>query len=459
MVSGARPVIGHIREFARDGERLLWRGFREHGLIFQMKMPGSNPSVVLLGQEHSKRFFTDESMSTAAAYPFLGRMFAPDFYSLGGKETYRQQKDIMLPRFQGAALDDYVEVMNSQADRFLEKLGDAGEFELTDTFGPLVMEIAARAFLGERFAEEMPGKDFFDEYRTFSEGLNFMPGWLPTPTGFRADRARDRLKAAMGAMIAQRRRGTAEEFPDFLFTLAESTYEDGTPVEVDVLVNIVLLLVWAGHETTTGALSWVLADLLQHPEDLRRARAEAEAVLAEGPLDLAASRKLKFLEACLYASEQAHPISPVLLRNLLQEVRIGGYTLPAGTVVFAAPMVTHQLKDGQPWANDFRPDLFLGPDAKTYKAAMIGFGGGVHRCLGVNFARMEMRILLARLLVGLDFELTTGAPRPPRRTETRWPESPCAVRYRARPPAAADSGAVPAPNTDVADPGPRCPLS
>ena len=65
---------------------------------------------------------------------------------------------------------------------------------------------------------------------------------------------------------------------------------------------------------------------------------------------------------------------------------------------------------------------------------LVGFGGGVHRCLGVHFAYLEMTVVLARLLQWFDLELQDTDPRPVAGPKTKWPASPCRVRYRRRAP-------------------------
>lgn len=443
LVSDRRRVTGHLREFMANSEQLLLRGHREHGDVFTIDLLGKR-AVVMLGTEQSRRFLHDPALTTQGSLPHAEKLFSPGFFALGDDDTYHRQKKVLLPLFQGGALGGYVDTMNQEATAFVERLGAAGEFEMIEAFGPLVMQVAARSWLGDQFAQEMPGRDFFAVYRSFSR-VDHRPTWLAALDAavkgqvqeFRdtvaAGRSRELLKTLIGEMFDRRVAAPAPENPDFLHILAKATYSDGTPVERDVAINYVLLLMWAGHETTTGALSWVLADLLQNPVALARARAEAEHALAAGPLDWSAARRLSFIDACLNESQRLHPIPPVLTRVASADLEVDGYVIPAGTVVFASPMATHQLPDPA-IANPevFDPDRFLGEDAKAAKTTLIGFGGGVHRCLGEGFARLEMRVILATLLTSLDMELVGGAPTPVVQAASRWPQSPCTVRYRAR---------------------------
>ncbi|MBB5955017.1 sterol 14-demethylase [Saccharothrix tamanrassetensis] len=429
-VSGAFPVLGHIVEFIRKPVELIGRGSREVGGVFSLRLPGRR-AVVLLGAERNRFFFaeTDRKLSIRTAYPFFERMFSPEFYFFAGVEEYRRQREIVVPRFQGRQLDGYVTAMLDETAAFEEHLGDAGEFNLTDELGPLVMRIAARCFLGPDFGSRMD-RDFFAEFRRFSAGMNpALPQRLPLPSVVRSNHARDRLRAALGGMIRERRANPVSP-PDFLQTLAEATYADGTPVPDLVLVNMILLFTWAGHETTTGHISWALVDLLGNPEHVERVRAET------GEIDLAGVKRLAHLDNCLHETERLHPVAHVLVRQAAETFELDGHVIPEGTMVIAAPSVSHRLPAEHARPDEFRPDRFTeGREGKLERQALIGFGGGLHRCTGVHFAYLEMKVVIARLLRRYDFSLLDPDPRPVPGMHTKWPDSPCRVRYVKRVPA------------------------
>jgi sterol 14-demethylase len=93
--------------------------------------------------------------------------------------------------------------------------------------------------------------------------------------------------------------------------------------------------------------------------------------------------------------------------------------------------VTHRLPDLYDDPDTFYPDRYLENPKAVHQ--LIGFGGGTHRCLGIHFAHLEMQVLITRLLRAFHLELIDPDPRPVRGVRTRWPQSPCRVRYRKRP--------------------------
>ncbi|KAA2252608.1 cytochrome P450 [Solihabitans fulvus] len=428
MLSGAQPLIGHAAEFLRQPIELVERGYRECGEIFTVRIPGQR-AVMMIGPEHNRFFFseTDKRLSIKTAYPFFVKMFDPNFYFFAGNDEYKRQRTLVLPRFQGRQLANYVDTMLEEIRDLDRWMGDRGEFDLVHTLGPLVMRIAARAFLGPEFAAQLEN-GFFEKFRRFSAGMDpVMPQWLPLPHLVRSRFAKRDLHRLMGELIAQRRRQPVEP-GDFLQTLIEARYDDGDEVPDLVLINLILLFSWAGHETTTGHISWAIIDLLQHPDELAKVVEEASTVLAgtETP-SLQQISRLQHLDHALHETERLHPVAFTMARTAAETFSYGGFEIPKGTMLMISPSVSHRLPDLFDNPDEFRPDRF-GDNPKS-KGSLVGFGGGVHRCLGVHFAYLEMTLALAYLLRDFDFTLVDTDPQPIPGAHTKWPQSPCRVSY------------------------------
>ncbi|WP_460543292.1 cytochrome P450 [Glycomyces halotolerans] len=423
-VSGARPVLGHSLELARDPLGLFMRGHREHGSMFRIRMP-LKELVVLLGSEHNKLAFaeTDHKLSIRTAYPFFLRMFSTDFYFFAPYDEYKRQRQVVLPRFQGRQLDTYVEIMEAESKSFMDGMGDSGELTIPDDFGPLIMRVAAHAFLGERFAETTT--DWFEEFRRFSEGADFItPGWLPAPHLLRSRAAGKRIRERL-QQIVDKRRAEPGDGEDFLDYFVEAEYDDGTPVPDDILLHLIIMLVWAGHETTTGQISWGLIDLLRHPGELERAREE----FADMPDLMSAKdvRRLGHLDRCLHESERLHPVAPMMARSTLEPMEVDGRRIPAKSVVLLSPAATHRLESEFHEPESYLPDRYAEEPEQLRR--LIGFGGGLHRCLGMRFAYLEMTVVLARLLQHYEFTLLNPDPQAITGQGAKWPE-PTRVAYR-----------------------------
>jgi sterol 14-demethylase len=281
----------------RSPHALLERGYREKGRVFGLRL-GNKKAVVLLGPENNRFFFeqTDKLLSIAEAYPFMVKMFDERLYSFGPQEEYKAQRTVVLPCFQGKKMVNYIGVMAKETRAFLDGLGEQGQFDLTSALGPLVMNVASAAFLGEDFRKAL-GHEFFGVFRDFSGGLEaVLPLWLPIPRLLRSQRAKRDLHRMVAERIADRR-AHPRESEDFLQTLVDAKYPDGRPIPDVLIINLILMLVWAGHETTTGHASWAIVDLLRNPQYFESALAEQREVVGDSEeLNLEKVNRLKRLD-------------------------------------------------------------------------------------------------------------------------------------------------------------------
>ena len=437
ILSGGNPLFGHTLEYVRSPEAFLHRGWRENGEVFRCRL-GTRWYTVVLGPEHNRFFFseTDRLLSIREGYPFFPRMFGGDFFFFAPYEDYLRQRKVILPRFKSAAMRSYVALMVEETENLIARLGDAGEFDLVPEVGPLVMNIAAHAFLGRNFRRSLDDDDFFSCFRDFSRGMEMTwPLWLPLPHLWRSRRARRKLDRIFGAWIRHRRKHPVDP-PDFFQNLVNADFADGQPISDELIVNFTLMLIWAGHETTAGQLAWTLIDLLQHPDYLDEVRDEVDGLLGDRrPADIGSPeiRALVKVECAVKESERLHPVAHMALRRATEDIRFGGCLVPRGEYVLAAPCVSHLMPEVFRNPLAYRPRRFergsaeAGPEANR----LIGFGGGVHRCIGVNFARLEMKVVLALLARHYDMELL-DPPRSAVGTVTRWPAQPARVRYAVR---------------------------
>jgi sterol 14-demethylase len=120
----------------------------------------------------------------------------------------------------------------------------------------------------------------------------------------------------------------------------------------------------------------------------------------------------------------------VLARTAAETFEHHGYEIPRGATILVSPAVSHRLPEVYPEPDRFRPDRY---EADPHGLrGLLGFGGGVHRCLGVHFAYLEMKVIISMLLRDYELELVDRDPQPIPGTKTKWPQSPCRVRYRRR---------------------------
>jgi sterol 14-demethylase len=448
MLDGGAPVLGHLVPFFRDPVTLLRRGYESKGSMFTLNLGGRHMNV-MLGPDHNKFFFeeTDKLLSIRESMPFFLKMFSPEFYSFAEMDEYLRQRAVIMPRFKAVAMKQYVGIMAGETLNLVDRLGESGEFDLIPTLGPLVMDIAAHSFMGKEFHERM-GHDFFELFRDFSAGMEFvLPLWLPTRAQIRSQRAKRKLHAILQEWIDKRRAAPLTE-PDFFQGIIDAKYPDGRPIPDEIIRHLILLLVWAGHETTAGQVSWALADILQNRDYEQVLRHEIGGLLgASDGRDIGweQATAMRQMDFALRETERLHPVAFILSRKANADFERGGHRIRKGDFVLLAPSISHRMRELWVDPDAYNPERFNAEreDAQITSNSLIGFGGGMHRCAGVNFARMEMKIVIALLLQHFDMELIDEA-KPISGAGTMWPAQPCRVRYRKR-----DRGAV-AASADVA---------
>lgn len=435
-IEGGSPLLGHLLPFFRDPVGVLRQGYHSKGRLFSFNIMGRRMNV-MLGPEHNRFFFeeTDKLLSIRESMPFFLKMFSPDFYSFAEMDEYLRQRAVIMPRFKAAAMKQYVGVMVEESLNLVNRLGDEGEFDLISTLGPVVMDIAAHSFMGKEFHEKL-GHEFFDLFRDFSGGMEFvLPLWLPTPKMIKSQRAKKKLHKILQRWI-DKRRATPLDPPDFFQGMVESKYPDGRPISDELIRHLILLLVWAGHETTAGQVSWALADILQNRDYEAVLRSELEDVLgndAGGNLGWEQAVAMQKMDLALRETERLHPVAFILSRKATTDIERDGYMIRKGDFVLLAPSVTHRMTETWVEPDRYNPERFNPErdDAQIESNSLVGFGGGVHRCAGVNFARMEMKVVLAVLLQNYEMELVDEV-KPIAGAGTYWPAQPCRVRYRKR---------------------------
>lgn len=195
------------------------------------------------------------------------------------------------------------------------------------------------------------------------------------------------------------------------------------------------------------------ADLEDRFHDyLQQVREEVDQVMGSRPLSEMTWQDVTALHKMEYAvkeSERLHPVAHVVMRRAMEDLSFSGYHVPRGTFVMAAPCMSHRMPEVFHDPHAYWPGRFERGTAGAELEAnrLIGFGGGVHRCIGVNFARVEIRMVLALLVRHYDMELI-DEPRVAGNPMTRWPARPARVQYVPR--TGAPEAAQPRPLTPVA---------
>lgn len=435
-VAGRLPFLGNSIQFSRNPGEFLRNAHREHGDIFRFRMMG-NEIVTVCSPEYNKMLFdhTDDALSIRESYPSFAKMFSSNFFFFAPHDQYIEQREMVKALFKADSLRAYVSKLQNEVRLLIDSLADNGELELSTTLGRLTANFNASVFLGPDFRERI-SDDIYALYSDFSGGLELvLPSWLPLRHIRRSQVAKRHLISMMlGYRDAKLKNGGDENDPFIKIyrALELSRYRS----DDEMIAMVLLLLGWAGQETGAGSMMWAIVNVLLNTEVRDKLLDEIATVkrthlTSEFNWDVIKS--MTYLDAVILESERRNPVINILMRTAKRDITFGPYRVKRGTTIFAAPAVTHLRADlfEQPYA--FRPERFLDPssEARSVPPSLIGFSGGAHRCAGVNFARLFIKVAVASLIEAFDLELL-DEPAYKGGGGANVPGAPLRVRYRRR---------------------------
>jgi cytochrome P450 len=207
----------------------------------------------------------------------------------------------------------------------------------------------------------------------------------------RFTRLKTRVDELLYAEIGERRR--VSDLGERKDVLSKLLVADPSQSDEELRDHLITLLL-AGHETTASTLAWTFHDLARRPQLLARVQRAADENDAE------------YLEATIKEAMRLRPVIANVARRLNKPVRVAGYDLPAGVVVFPSIQLVQRRSDVYGDAGEFRPERFL--EGNPPPATWIPFGGGLRRCLGASLAMVEAQAVLKAVLRRVD--IAPGGP-------------------------------------------------
>ena len=436
-LSGGLPFIGHLRKFQKDPIALLSQGVDENGDLYQFKL-GPKRFALFSGPIAHDAYFgaSDDQLDPKSVYrftvPIFGRGVAYDV----APDVMTEQLGFLFPALRQSNMARFASIMYDEASAFADNMGNEGELNLPVAMNQLTVNIAARCLLGEEARREVDA-GFAAAYHELQNGINtlgfFFPR-LPIPSHRRRDRAREKVVEIFGHIMAERRE-SGTQFEDFMGALMRARYKNGRALTDDEISGILLTALFAGQHTSAVLATWMGLELIRASRYLERIRTETQKIYAsEGEMTLQSLNKQQLIENAVRESERLHPPLILLIRKVVRSLTYRGHVVPRGALAMVSPAVSHRISSVFAEPERFDPDRFAAPrsEDKAHQYALIGFGGGKHRCMGKNFAIMQIKALWTVLFDRFDFTLTSTFPEPNYGSWVTGPQEPCRLAYKRR---------------------------
>ena len=421
------PIIGETLSLLLDPQ-FIEKRYKQYGSIFKSHILG-RPTVYMIGPEAVEFVLSShmDHFSWREGWPNNFKELLGESLFLQDGEEHRQNRRLMMPAFHGPALARYITTMESITQGYLQKWEQKQEFTWFQEFKQLTFDIASQLLVGASPGSEVARLSQL--FNTLSNGLfaiNPLP--LPITKYGRAIAARDQLLQHITEVVRQRQQDPTN---DALSMLVQARDEEGNGMSLKELTAQAMLLLFAGHETTTAMLTWFCLELGRHPEVLQKAREEQLSLASDGGLSLEQLGKMPYLEQIFSEIERLHPPVGGGFRGVVKPFEFKGFQVPAGWMLSYSIPATHQLASIYPEPKRFDPDRFS-PERQEHKQkpySLIGFGGGPRVCIGIAFAKLEMKIVAAQLLRGYQWELLPEQSLEPVLFPMRSPKDGLRVRF------------------------------
>jgi len=408
IVSGDDGGTGHLEELRADPIGLMERVRAECGDVGQFRLADKDV-VLLTGAEANEVFFraTDADLDQAAAYPFMTPIFGEGVVFDATPEQRREQLHNMALR--DKMMRGHAATIQNEVEEMVEAWEQAGsgEIDLLDWFSELTIYTSSTCLIGRKFRLQLDDR-FGHLYHALEQGtdaLAFVDAYADIPSFRARDEARLGLVALIQAIMDERRSDTTpieREDRDLLDVLMSIAGDDGDPrFDADMVTGMFISMMFAGHHTTSGTAAWTLIELLRHPEEMAAVVAELDELYADGAeVSYQALRSMPRLEGAIKEALRLHPPLILLLRVATVDLDVGGVHIAAGKMVGASPAVSNRLPEAFGDGDVFRPGRYLEDPAADAANPWnwIPFGAGRHRCVGAQFAMMQLKAIFSVLL-------------------------------------------------------------
>jgi len=396
------PLLGNLLAFRRDRLAVQDQAARL-GPIARVSL-GYIPVYVVTCADLAHAVLVDHAASfhKSAGMQFLRPVLGEGLLSAEG-EPHKRHRKLLAPAFAPRRLASYGEVMVAETREQLARWSPGERVDLAAQMMEMTLAIAGRTLFGVDVRGDASTVAHALELamRSMVEGTSSplqLPYEWPLPRHLRMRRAVKMLDDVVYRLIAEgRKRGT--DRGDVLSILLLARDDDGSALTDREVRDEVMTLLLAGHETTANTLSWTWYELGRNPAALAQLEAELARVVGARPVTTADLPDLPWTAAVIDEAMRLHPPAYMLGREVVRDVEIGGFHLPASSVVDVYIRGIHRRADYFPAPLAFRPERML-PDARKARPRhhYLPFGAGPRVCIGAHFALMEAQLALATMV-------------------------------------------------------------
>lgn len=403
--SNGWPIIGDSLKLLFDAPGFSLRLFEEHGPVFK-QMAFGTPSVNFADVDSARLILMnkDKNFSSQLGWSRVAKLLQRGIL-LRDFSEHRDHRRILQQAFKRPVLENYAEQLNKLLLAGIQHWPVGEHFKFQHKVKSLLLDNAAELFMG---AELGPESDRLNKHfvallnATVSLSQTKFPGgsWQKGVDGGQV------LRDWLREQVPTRRSGDGD---DFFTTLCKLSLDPENEMSTDEVIDHTVLLLFAAHDTTTSTAGSLFSVLCDQPQWQERLREEVNG-LNKNQLSINDLDQLPLVDQFFKEVLRRYPPIFLVLRRCINAFEYNGVPIPANTMTNVNISVLHHRSDY--WTDPFKfdPERFS-PERAEHKRDLfqyLPFGAGAHKCLGINFAEIQTKILLFHMLKNFHISTKPG---------------------------------------------------
>ncbi len=404
------PVVGMTLALMKDPVNIMRKRYERYGPISWTSAFGLR-MVYMMGAEANQFVMLNRGdlFSNHDGWDyFIGKFFHRGIMLLDFDE-HKWHRKIMQQAFNRDVLKGYLHRMGPHIETGIEDWHKVPDFHVLNAVKQLTLDLATDVFMGYELGPEADSINtaFIDTVRA---GTALVRANVPGGRWAKGLKGRKVLEKFFRKELPAKR---ASKDSDLFSVLCHASTEDGHQFSDDDVVNHMIFLMMAAHDTSTITLSTLFYYLAKNPEWQERLRKESQA-LNKTCIEYEDLARLEGIGMAMKEALRLCAPVPSMPRRTVKDVEFNGYLIPKGSFITISPYFTHFMEEYWPEPNKFDPGRFSEErrEDKVHPYAWVPFGGGAHKCIGLHFAEMQVKAILHQVLLKYRWSVPAGYEMP-----------------------------------------------
>jgi cytochrome P450 len=360
----------------------------------------------------------------------IGRIF-PNGLMLRDGDDHRYHRRLMQAGFKSKVMQRYMVEMEPQIRHAVSNwpLPTKGPLLAFPTFKKMTLDLAASIFLGMDLGDDADKLNKAFE-TAVAASMPKIPLAIPGTLLWRGIRARRYMCAFFQQQLPAKRAGNGT---DMFSILCNATDEDGHQYTDQEVIDHMIFLMMAAHDTTTSTLTSMTYALGQHPEWQKILLDEIQSLNVEH-LQYEDLGRMEKTDWVMKEALRMYPPLSTLPKYSVAPFEFEGLKIPAGAIVATFPIHTHYMEAYWTDPSKFDPQRFSEERAehKNDPYCWVPFSGGAHMCIGLHFAVMQMKLVIFEMLRNYQWTLADSYEMPVQQSPISKPRDNLPVYFKAR---------------------------